>query len=279
MVQTPACPAGWREVARDGLTWIECDALAEIPGIAHAFFTRRGPGGADLDASREATASEERRRLAFETVGLGADPPIVLQQVHGNVVHHVGSDSLTAEHRIGDGLVALASDRPCGALALRSADCVPLLLAQRGGRAAAAAHAGWRGVVAGVALAAVERLRTLGIPAAELVVALGPAIGPCCYEVGPEVLRAVAGVAAVPAGPAAGSGRLDLHGALHGQLGSAGVPQSAIHTAPWCTRCAPQLFFSHRREGLRSGRQLACIGFKPAVLDASSVVRQNPAFP
>ncbi len=263
-MQTPACPAGWHLLVRDGLTWIQCDALDEIPGIAHAFFTRRGPEGADLDASGEAAAIEERRRLAFDHAGLGAGPPITLQQVHGDVVHQVGAASPVAERRAGDGLIALASDRPRGALALRSADCVPLLIAQRGGGAVAAVHAGWRGVAAGIAPTAVWRLRALGIPPAQLVVALGPAIGPCCYEVGPEVQRAVAAVAGGPASPPVGRSRLDLHRALSSQLGSAGVPESAVRSAPWCTGCAPRLFFSHRREGQGSGRQLACIGFKPA---------------
>ena len=92
-----------------------------------------------------------------------------------------------------------------------------------------------------------------GVEPGELVAALGPAILPCCYEVGPEVLEAV-GIAA------RGPGRLDLHACNRRQLREAGVPEGSIHAAPWCTRCRSDLFFSFRREGGAAGRLMAVIG-------------------
>jgi YfiH family protein len=153
---------------------------------------------------------------------------------------------------------------------VRTADCVPLLLADRAGRAVGAVHAGWRGVAAGIAIRAAESLRAIGVATGDLVAALGPGIGPCCYEVDDEVLDAVARAAGVaptrisdaPARPGGGR-RLDLHAALASQLAGAGVPLTAVHRAPWCTACADGLFHSYRRDGARSGRQMACIGWGP----------------
>ena len=119
---------------------------------------------------------------------------------------------------------------------MRTADCVPLLLADRAARAVAAVHAGWRGVAAGVVGRAVEALTAVGVEPHGLVAAIGPAIGVCCYRVGAEVLRPVAQAAGT--GPEAVSRsddrgfRLDLARAVSFQLERAGVPAAAIHPAP-----------------------------------------------
>jgi len=105
----------------------------------------------------------------------------------------------------------------------------------------------------------------LGVPPGDLLVALGPAILACCYEVGEDVAAAVASRVGSPPGLAPASGkpgrlRLDLHLANRIQLERAGVAAGAIHEAPWCTRCRDDLFFSFRREGEGAGRQMAAVG-------------------
>ncbi len=159
-----------------------------------------------------------------------------------------------------DGAFWLAGDGPLVPL-VRTADCVPALLAERDGRAAAAVHAGWRGVVAGVVGSAIRELAAAGVDPARLVVALGPSIGPCCYEVGEEVANALAAASGVePTGGPEGRPRVDLGLAVRRQLEDRGVPSRVISTAPWCTRCRDDLFFSYRRDGERAGRMLALVG-------------------
>ena len=143
--------------------------------------------------------------------------------------------------------------------AVRSADCVPLLLVDPRGRATAAVHAGWRGTAAGIAAAAVERMRALGAGNG-LVVALGPAILGCCYEVGEEVVAALGTPEAVARRRPGELPKVDLHAANVVQLLAAGVRREDIHRAPWCTRCRNDLFFSARAEGARAGRLMAAAG-------------------
>jgi YfiH family protein len=138
-------------------------------------------------------------------------------------------------------------------LAVSVADCVPVYLAARDGRAAALVHAGWRGTAAGVLEAGLERLRRhAGVRPADVVAHCGVAICGGCYEVGPEVVRAVEG-RAVP-----GKARLDLRAALARRAEAAGVRE--ISVSPLCTVCDADRFFSHRGSGGGSGRQLAYLG-------------------
>lgn len=235
-------------VLEDGpIPVVRCRPLLAIPGVAHGFSTRRFDLG-PAEASPEIVA---RRQAFLRACGVAGDP-LVLRQVHGAVVVRA-SDVGEGSTPEADAAVRARAGR---APAVRTADCVPVLLADRAGRGVAAVHAGWRGVAAGIAGAAVRALADLedqAIPPADLVVALGPAILGCCYTVGPEVLEAV-GL------PATGAGRLDLHTRLRVQLREAGVPEEAIHAAPWCTRCHAGLFFSYRREKEAAGRQMAVIG-------------------
>jgi hypothetical protein len=143
------------------------------------------------------------------------------------------------------------------AVGVVTADCVPLLIATEGGTAVAAVHAGWRGLAAGVVEAAIERLRTAA-PGCSLVAAVGPAAGGCCYEVGPEVIAALAPSAArVAAGPR-GRPLLDLAGAAVDRLRAAGLAPDAIERVGPCTICSTA-WPSYRREGDRAGRALAFI--------------------
>jgi hypothetical protein len=258
--------APWFLDERDGLLLALCRPLAQVPGVRHAFATRCGDGGADLDAG-SADASDDRaarlRSRVARAAGLGGLAPILLRQVHGAAVVDV-------EHGPGpvEGDAAVWSGRsPRFAAAVRTADCVPVLLARLDGEAGAAVHGGWRGITAGILDTVLGSLAGRGVAASDLIAAVGPAIGPCCYEVGDEVARALAAV--LPPGGASrvvrrdvpsGRARVDLRAAVALLLEAAGVPPAGIHVAPWCTRCRPDLFHSFRRDGAEAGRMLATIG-------------------
>ncbi|MCP3980438.1 MAG: peptidoglycan editing factor PgeF [bacterium] len=259
--------AGFSIERHEGVEVALCEPLLGIPGVSHGFSTRRADGadGFDLGSARpgDESAAQRRARLAR---ALGLDPehgPAVLHQVHGNRV--VGAGELAAGRPPSADAGLLVRDRPGPAsVGVRTADCVPLLIADVRGRAVAAVHAGWRGTVAGIAAAAVRDLAEEWIGPEDLQVAIGPAIGPCCYPVGADVAAAV--VEACGDGAAAGRGEagqvvVDLRLANRRQLEREGVPAGRIHTAPWCTVCAADRFFSFRRDAEAAGRQMACIGW------------------
>ncbi len=146
---------------------------------------------------------------------------------------------------------ALVTRRPGLALAVAAADCVPVVVGAAG--RLAAIHAGWRGIVAGVVGHAVERL---GGETAGLLAWVGPAIGPCCYEVGDDVAQRVEAASAPRAVRSGGRGRphLDLQAAVAAQLAACGI-REVRHLAT-CTRCHPERLWSYRREGAAAGRNL-----------------------
>jgi len=138
-------------------------------------------------------------------------------------------------------------------LVVSVADCVPVYMTSRDGRAVALVHAGWKGTAAGVLEAGIERLRRhAGVRSADVVVHCGVAICGPCYEVGPEVVRAVEGRVV------RGRAHLDLRAALARRAQAAGVLE--ISVSPLCTVCDGDRFFSHRGSGGGSGRQLAYLG-------------------
>ncbi|MEJ5367627.1 MAG: peptidoglycan editing factor PgeF [Bryobacteraceae bacterium] len=157
---------------------------------------------------------------------------------------------------------ALATGAAGIRLAVKTADCIPLLLADERGRAVAAVHAGWRGVVQGIGAAAVRFLseRYL-IQPGELVAALGPAIGGCCYEVGPEV--AVQFRDWFPErNDLERRTRIDLREALRRQLLAAGVKAGRMDVAEECTCCGGNRFHSYRRDGAQAGRMYSVISLR-----------------
>ena len=258
----------WR-LERVGRTrLVRSTALAALDGIAHGFSTRRWEDRARFDLGTADPADEcvaRRRRRFLDAVGLCGVEPVVLRQVHGDTVVRVRDMGVEAAPRA-DAVVALRDDRPRLAPSVRTADCVPILVADRRGRAVAAIHAGWRGTAAAVARRVVAALARLGVEPGDLHAALGPAIGPCCYEVDPDVLRAVARGTGAPESAISPIERgqkphLDLRLANAVQLRTAGVPQRSIDSAPWCTACSRELFFSHRRDGTQAGRMMASIGW------------------
>jgi len=256
-----------------GVVILRCEALLEIRGLAHAFSTRCADGRDDFDLG-SATDTDpgvlERRRRFLEAAGLPEAPPFVLEQVHGAEIVAAAS---TGGGEAADGAWWSLGRDPTAVPAVRTADCVGILLADRHGGVAAAVHAGWRGTAAGIPGRAVRSLGSLGSAPGDLVAALGPAIGPCCYEVGDEVeeaIRAAAPDGVAPGRPAKPGGRfhLDLRAAVARQLEAAGVRFERISVAPWCTRCHQDRFFSFRGEGKAAGRLMAAVGASRASLTA-----------
>lgn len=258
--------AGFRLEEIEGLRVVRCGALDGVPGIAHVVSTRIGRGRDDFDLGSAGGESDEvsgRRRVLFRAVGFRGSGFALPRQVHGGAVVDAGpwEDALPEADAV---LLAPISGGEGTVPAVRTADCVPILLADSAGRCVGAVHAGWRGTAAGIAARAVAALADRGSRPSGLIVALGPAIGPCCYEVGSEVVEALEATG-VPRSRfvrtgASGRACVDLREANRFQLERAGVPAASIHGAPWCTRCRSDLFFSARAEGASAGRLLAAIG-------------------
>ena len=174
-------------------------------------------------------------------------PTAWLQQVHSIDLR----EAVRGDSGRGDALHSTALDL---ALVIQTADCVPVLLASE--TRVAAIHAGWRGIEAGVVPVSLQQLA----PAQDLTAILGPSIGPCCYEVGEEVAQAVE--KNLPTSDAirrfpGTKPHIDLQLAVAQQLEAAGI--RVLQQVRACTRCNPDLLWSHRRDGPRAGRNLAFI--------------------
>jgi YfiH family protein len=217
--------------------------LAAIPGLVHGFEQRRPADGAE-------TRGEGRARLTASLAPSGR--LLLLKQVHGCAVQAAPWTGRPEAD-------AAVADRSGLLLGIETADCLPVLIVDPRRRAVAAAHAGWRGTAAGVARAAVDALVASGSDPADLLAALGPGIGPCCYEVGDELRDTFAPVFFRP-GPR-GRPHLDVRAANRRQLEEAGLPPERIHLVDHCTRCRPDLYHSYRREGRGAGRMINFVGF------------------
>ena len=213
----------------------------EQPGYLVFFTTRRGGVSEGVYESLNLTAGtgdaqdrvDENRRIACEAAGVPGTSLSFNKQVHSTTVLRAGSRGAEAD--------GLWSDTPGEAMLAMTADCLPMAIARRGGeRRLALLHAGWRGLSDGIVA---EGVAAIGGDAAAVV---GPAIGPCCYEVGDDV-------AALFDADLTRDGKLDLLTAAERALTRAGVDR--IERVDLCTRCHPDLFFSHRRTGNERGAQ------------------------
>jgi hypothetical protein len=215
----------------------------------------------------------ENRARAFRVLGADLEDGVFARQVHGTRVETVsaadrrrGADGSLPPLPDADGLV---TDCANVWLALSFADCVPILLYDPVRGAVGLAHGGWRGTLAGVARSAVVAMRqAFGTVPSDLLAGIGPSIGPCCYEVGPEVVSAAK--ASLPEAALCLSrpsklgnperAHLDLWNANRSVLIAAGLRAESIETAGICTCCSRDRFFSHRGDHGQSGRFGAIIG-------------------
>lgn len=237
--------------------------------FVHGFPSRHGGVSAGKRASLNLgyrwgdapeNVAENRRRVA-SAAGFDLARLQVTQHVHGTRVWIVGDP--TPEPAEFD---ALVTNRPGDTLGAFAADCIPILFADPVARVVAAAHAGWRGTVAGVAPHTTRTMALrFGSRPADLRVALGPSIGPCCFEVGPEVVKAFE--EALPGTPALvvpgpQKPHIDLRRATRVQLEREGVLPEHIDDRPPCTRCQPERYFSFRRDGLEGGVHMGFVGLR-----------------
>ena len=194
------------------------------------------------------------------SLGVRAGSVLRPKQVHGNAVTIVSELPPEAKDVRAQAADIMMTANTGIAIAVQAADCVPLLFEDRRSGAVASAHAGWRGTAAGVARTTVSEMELrFGARAADLVVAIGPSIGPCCYRVGEELLAAFGSGGRRWFFRISGGWMLNLWSANKDQLLEAGVADENIHVAELCTAMHPDLFPSFRRDGDRAGRLAAAI--------------------
>ncbi|HHW10975.1 MAG TPA: peptidoglycan editing factor PgeF [Firmicutes bacterium] len=262
---------------RGELLIIHAELLA--PHVRHGFTTRLGGVSSGPFASlnlsprtadQPAKVLENQNRLAA-ALGMETTQMIAGEQVHGSLAHEVLSPPRTDEVvpgiQIVPGVDVLVTNLEEVVLTAFFADCVPVLLVDPTHKAIALAHAGWKGTLAGAAGVALEMLqRRYATDPAEVLAVLGPAIGPCCYEVGADL---AARFRSIFDERVALGRRLDLRMCNKLQLMKGGVPGHRIHMAPWCTACHTDLFYSYRAAaGGVTGRFAAFLALQPTCASA-----------
>lgn len=280
------------------LPFIQVEDFRRLPWLIHGFSTRKG-GVSDVYGKNalnlgftkdDSHAHVEKNRIAFlKMVGIeqpASCPLVTLRQIHSDLIHRV--DSALESPLAGDGLV---THTPGILLAVQTADCLPVILADRKHRAVGVFHAGWRGTVKRIVEKGVGELRRwFGTDPSDLIAAIGPGIHSCCYEVGEEVRDRFRGQFAYAdqlfreskdsdeihrkypllflTARAPGHSELpkkiflDLVEANRRQLVAAGVPAGDITASEYCTCCRTDLLFSHRAEKGKTGRMMAVVGIR-----------------
>jgi len=284
--------SNWTERNVRGIRILQVPALARLPWLIHGFSTRVG-GASPTDGEKvlnlgftewdgKENVLENRRR--FQSALGAADLKLVsLKQIHSDVIHLF--DATPAEPCQGD---ASTTNRPGLLLGVQTADCVPILLVDPKKRAVAAVHAGWRGTLQRIVVKAIGRMHMqFGTKPADLLAAIGPSIGGCCYEVGTEVAtqflsqfaeapdwfdefrtgdepNSIQWLNRMPPGhqPPPKNVLLDLKKANRAQLLGAGLRAANIFVSDLCTACRPDLLFSYRKEAARGGRLMSVIGIR-----------------
>jgi hypothetical protein len=301
-VKTRKQTAGGANARSDAsLALLRARVFADLPWLVHGFSTRQGGvstcyGGETLNlgvTQHDTAKNVERNRMLFETT-LGATddegrawPLIQVKQIHSALVQRV--DGAGRGAIAGDGLI---SNTPGLLLAIKTADCVPVLVVDAKRKAIGAFHAGWRGTVARIVEKGVGEMRQqFGSVPRDFRAAIGPCIRRCCYVVGPEVQAEFdsqfsyadelfheefnyeslhvrypmlfLNQRAPGHGDAASEIHLDLVEANRRQLQDAGIRGDHIEIIEGCTACDTTRFFSHRAEHGKTGRMMAAIGIKP----------------
>jgi len=255
----------------------ETDALLPLTGWnaagVSAGFTTRMAGNVALHVGDDPERVIDRRRAVAEAIGWDFDAWTCGEQVHGaeaGVVRRedAGRGRLDRDSAFADA-DALVTNVPGVLLVQFFADCVPLYFHDPNTGAIGLAHAGWRGTVADVAGRTVARMVEMyGAKPEQMRAAIGPSIGPCCYEVDDAVIRHVLPLAAdtpVLRTTADGKARLDLKELNRHLMIKAGILPSRIEMTSWCTSCRTDLFFSHRAEKGRAGRMMSWLGVRQEV--------------
>lgn len=256
---------------KNGVVTLKCRALDAIPGISHGFSTRHGGVSEGYLASMsfsynkepEEKVDENFRRFSVAN-SLPYESLVLTHQTHTAHVETVDEGFKNQGRHRGlretDGIVTAT---PGLGLVCFTADCVPLLLADPVSGTIAAVHAGWRGTVRGIAAEAVCKMVSLGADPKDVVVAIGPSIGPCHFEVGSEVQQEFTARfgAALPPVPSVREGHtmVDLWQANRLVLQEAGVAENHIFTANVCTFCNNSDFYSHRYTSGMRGSLIAAI--------------------
>jgi YfiH family protein len=276
------------KVSADGVEWLGVPGWGNLDWLWHGFSTRRGgvsrvylagneigpgelnlgelnPGELNLGFTAADTAENVREnRLRFVDAVSGSRETSLrtVRQVHSNrsmTAAEVARETILEADGLMTGLAGVL-------LGIQTADCIPVLVADPVRRAVAAFHAGWRGTVARIVELGVGRMmEEFGSDPADLIAAIGPGIGVCCYTVGEEVqaqFDANFSYAEELFLPAEGAFCLNLVEANRRQLMAAGLRPDAIATVGGCTSCQPQLFYSHRASGGHAGRMMAAIGIR-----------------
>lgn len=258
-------------VTHQNLLFYRVRAFEAYPQLTHAIFTRQGgvsqPPYDSLNLSRstkdDSVAVAENVRRACQAVGITPAQTATCHQIHSAIIHVVNWTNRQPMMGQGDGLVTADPDIY---LFMRFADCTPLLFYDPVRGAVGSTHAGWRGTMQNAAGATVRAMvEALGCRPADIIAVIGPAIGPCCYEVGPEVVEAVEETFGpthdllTPNGRP-GHAHFDMWAANRRQLTAAGVGQ--IIQTDLCTACRTDQFFSHRAEKGRTGRLGTLIGLR-----------------
>jgi len=289
----PSVSSPWLLKRSGGLQILQLAPFAKIPWLVHGFSMRLG-GTSVLDGekvlnlgfmewdSREAVI--ENRRLFQSALAAKGLTLLPLKQIHSDVVQLFSKPAAAPPK--GD---ASLTNTPGLLLGVQTADCVPILLVDPKKRVVAAVHAGWRGTLARVAQKTIGRMQLeFGCRPVDILAALGPSIGPCCYEVGVELVSKFTAQFAdahnyfdeprtgdepnpiqwlnmAPPGhqPPPKNVHLDLRGANRSQLIASGLRPNNIDSADLCTACCSDLLFSYRREGPLSGRLMSVTGVRP----------------
>ncbi len=225
----------------------------ELSWLVHGFTTRASGDFRTLPPDAQTAIGAEGKGLALTTA----------RQIHSDLVHCVRGDPAANSNRARPPADALMTNQPGSLLAVRTADCVPLLLIDRRVRAVATVHAGWRGTLKQVAGRAVEAMRReYGSRPSDLEAVIGPGIGPCCFEVGLDIALQFHPSFVLSRGQRP---HINLPQANRSQLISRDVPAGQVWSSELCTRCRSEQFFSHRRDGVGAGRMLALAGIKAKI--------------
>lgn len=293
-------PVAEPAVAANGVRWLPVSGWSRfwagfstrLGGLSRAYCAEDAPGELNLGftpADDREIVLHNRRLLAEAATGSAETPLATVRQIHSNLVVRAGAaDAARERPRKADGLM---TGEPGLLLAVMVADCIPVLVADRKRRAVAAFHAGWRGTVKRIVETGIGRMRMeFGSRPEDLVAAIGPGAGPCCYAVGEEVISEFESQFAYARqlmhevystdpvrnkypmlfltqrapghsdiGPQI---HLDLVEANRRQLLDCGVREQAIQIVGGCTNCHPELFYSHRGSHGHAGRMMAVIGIR-----------------